>query len=59
MPPLFQQADKLSSLVIRAATEVHRELGSGLLVSFYEHCLRHVLHLQKISFSSQKKVELK
>jgi len=55
MPPLFPQADKLSSLVIRAAITVHRELGSGLLVSFYERCLKHELHLQKISFSSQKK----
>jgi GxxExxY protein len=58
MHPLFAKTDTLSSLVIGAAIEVHRELGSGLLESYYERCLLHELQLQKLSCTSQKQVQL-
>ncbi len=35
--------DELSELIIKAAIEVHRELGPGLLESIYEMCLTHEL----------------
>ncbi len=36
--------NELSSKIIGAAIEVHRELGPGLLEGVYELCLVHVLH---------------
>lgn len=39
----MEQEDRLSSLVIGAAIEVHRHLGPGLLESAYEECLCHEL----------------
>jgi PD-(D/E)XK nuclease superfamily len=34
--PLYEKADKLSSRVIGAAIEVHRDKGPGLIESIYE-----------------------
>ncbi len=45
--------DELSNKVIGCAIEVHRELGSGLLESTYEHCLAHELKLNGIAFHLQ------
>jgi GxxExxY protein len=45
--------EKLSENVIRAAIEVHRALGPGLLESVYEECLAHELDLAKIPFRRQ------
>jgi GxxExxY protein len=38
--------DELSELIIKAAIEVHRELGPGLLESIYETCLAYELREQ-------------
>ena len=45
--------EKLSENVIRAAIEVHRALGPGLLESVYEECFAHELELSKIPFERQ------
>ena len=45
--------EDLSSEVIAAAIEVHRELGAGLLESAYEECLCHELTLRTIPFERQ------
>ncbi len=47
------EQEELSSAVIGAAIEVHRELGPGLLESAYEECLCHELTLRKIPFKRQ------
>ena len=39
MHPKFHKADALSSQVIGAAIEVHRDKGGGLIESIYERCL--------------------
>jgi GxxExxY protein len=43
----------LTSKIIGAAIEVHKELGPGLLESAYEECLCHELGLQRIAFKRQ------
>ena len=58
MHPLFQKADQLSSQVIGAAIEVHRELGAGLLESIYEKCLMHELELRHLSAVKQRSVRI-
>lgn len=58
MHPLFQKADLLSSQVIGAAIEVHRELGAGLLESIYEKCLMHELELRRLSAVKQRRVSI-
>ena len=58
MHPLFQNADKLSHTVIRAAIEVHRVLGSGLIESIYERCLVRELTLRGVNVSNQKPVTI-
>lgn len=45
--------DKLTYQVIRAAIEVHKELGTGLLESAYHTCLKHEFGLRNLSFQSQ------
>ena len=45
--------DKLSSLVIGCAIEVHKILGPGLLESAYEQCLAYELKRSNISFKLQ------
>jgi GxxExxY protein len=44
---------ELTDKLIRAAIEVHRTLGPGLLESAYEECLCHELHLQGVPFRRQ------
>ena len=46
----------LSSSIIGAVIEVHRELGPGLLESAYERCLAQELCLRKIPFERQKRL---
>ena len=46
--------NQLSSIVIGAAIEVHRELGPGLLENAYEHALAHELGLCNKGFERQK-----
>ena len=42
--------EELSSAVLQAAIEVHRQLGPGLLETAYEQCLAYELTLAKIPF---------
>ncbi len=50
--------NKLTSTIIGAAIEVHKELGPGLLESIYEKCLIHLLKCKGLSVVSQQKVPL-
>ncbi len=42
--------EELSGGVLRAAIEVHRQLGPGLLESSYQQCLAYEFTLAKIPF---------
>jgi len=46
--------NELSKEIIRAAIEVHRHLGPGLLENAYEEALCHELELRKIPHERQK-----
>jgi hypothetical protein len=48
MHPLYEKADRLSSEVIGAAIEAHRNKGPGLIESIYERCLLRELELRSI-----------
>jgi len=48
-----EKANKLSNEIIKAAIEVHKSLGPGLLESAYETCLCHELTLRNIPFDRQ------
>jgi len=54
MHPLYKKADRLSSEVIGAAIEVHRNKGPGLIESIYERCLLRELELRSIPAKTQK-----
>ena len=54
MHPLYEKADKLSSEVIGAAIEVHRNKGPGLIESIYERCMLRELELRSIPAATQK-----
>ncbi len=58
MHPLFAKADALSSDVIGAAIEVHRDKGPGLIESIYERCLVHELALRNHTTVSQKLIRV-
>jgi GxxExxY protein len=45
--------DQITSEIIGAGIEVHRELGPGLLESAYEECLCYELSLRKLAFQRQ------
>jgi GxxExxY protein len=45
--------EEITEPVIKAAIEVHRVLGPGLLESAYEQCLAHELSLKGINFKLQ------
>jgi GxxExxY protein len=48
-----RRANAISSQIIGAAIEVHRQLGPGLLESAYELCLRRELTLRQVPFAHQ------
>jgi len=48
--------NEISSKIIGAAIEVHKELGPGLLESVYEACLVHVLRAQGLEVKTQQQV---
>ncbi|MCC7147037.1 MAG: GxxExxY protein [Phycisphaeraceae bacterium] len=50
--------EKLTSAVIAAALEVHRNLGPGLLESAYEACLIHELQSARLKVCAQKPLAL-
>ena len=54
MHPLYEKADKLSSEVIGAAIEVHRDNGPGLIESIYERCMLRELELRSTPATTQK-----
>jgi GxxExxY protein len=56
MHPDFQRAMDLTSVLISAAIEVHRDKGPGLVESIYQWCLEKELDLRSLSFLSQKTV---
>lgn len=45
--------NKISSIIIGAAIEVHRELGPGLLESVYEYCLAEELRKRQLIVEEQ------
>ncbi len=53
-----ERFDPLSAELLRAATEVRRELGSGLLRSAYEECLCHELDRLRIPFVRRRLLPL-
>jgi GxxExxY protein len=55
---LYEKADLLSSEVIGAAIEVHRNKGPGLIESIYERCLLRELELRSIHATKQKIVRV-
>jgi GxxExxY protein len=56
MHPNFTKAAGLTSHIIGAAIEVHRDKGPGLIESIYEWCLEKELELCRLSSVSQKVV---
>ena len=52
----MKEEDTLTAAIIKAAIEVHKTLGPGLLESAYEKCLAHELTLDK--FKVQRQVQL-
>jgi GxxExxY protein len=56
MHPDFIKAAGLTSHIIGAAVEVHRDKGPGLIESIYEWCLEKELELSGLHFVTQKAV---
>jgi GxxExxY protein len=54
MHPDFQRGMDLTSVLINAAIEVHRDKGPGLFESIYQWCLEKELDLRSLAFLSQK-----
>ena len=54
MRPTQKYLDELSFKVIGCAIEVHKNIGPGLLESFYEKCFARELSLRGIQFDTQK-----
>ena len=50
--------DELTSRIIGAAINVHRELGPGLLESVYETCLAAEFKSQSLQFKRQNPVDI-
>ena len=46
----------ISSRIIKASIEVHKELGAGLLESVYEYCL--LDELKRVGLSAKRQVQL-
>jgi len=52
------QFEELSSRIIGAAIEVHRELGPGFLEAIYEEALKIELSEQSMRYDSQKEIKI-
>jgi len=52
------QFEELSSRIIGAAIEVHRELGPGFLEAIYEEALKIELSEQSMRYDSQKEIKV-
>jgi GxxExxY protein len=53
-----KKKDPLTSAIINAAIEIHKELGPGLLESAYEACLLYELRLKHLKVEHQKPLPL-
>ena len=51
--PVPPATDRVASLIVDAAMEVHRALGPGLLESVYETCLAHALGKRGVNVQRQ------
>jgi GxxExxY protein len=51
-----EESERLASLVIGAAIEVHRHVGAGLPESVYQKAMCHEFRLRNVSFVSQAPV---
>ncbi len=51
--PISENIEKLASVVVAAAFQVHCTLGPGLLESVYEICLCHELDKQRVDYFRQ------
>ena len=54
-----KQANELSSQIIGAAIEVHRNLGPGLLESAYQTCHKHELCLRRVPVQTEVPLPVK
>lgn len=50
--------NNLSGAIVRAAFEIHSELGPGLLESTYQHCLAHRFAKHGLQFEREKAIPL-
>jgi GxxExxY protein len=50
--------NRLSSLIIGAAIEVHKYLGPGLLESAYEECLCYELEIKSLKYARQQSLPI-
>lgn len=54
-----EEINVLTGKIIRAAIDVHRELGPGFLEIVYEKCLVYELRAQQLKVESQKPLPIK
>ncbi len=54
-----EEINRLSGIILDSASEVHRQLGTGLLESVYEVCLCKELDLRKINYRRQVSLPVK
>ena len=54
----MRDIEELASLAVDAGLKIHKELGPGLLESFYESVLAHNLHRSGLSVERQKPIAI-
>lgn len=58
MHPLYKKANELAPIVIRAAIDVYKHFGSGLLESIYTRCLARELELLGYCAQREKRINI-
>jgi GxxExxY protein len=53
-----EEVERIATIAVEAAFEVHSELGPGLLESAYEACFAHELELRGVGYQRQLPVPL-
>ncbi|QDU79423.1 hypothetical protein Pla110_11330 [Polystyrenella longa] len=48
-----EHLETLATAIVDSCSQVHKELGPGLLESVYQACLCHELSLRNISFAQE------